>query len=44
MPDQTTMSAHTDRHPDFEHVAVYHAGDDDLAERPTAYAAPRHWE
>ena len=33
MPDQMTMSAHTDRHPDFEHVAVYHAGDDDLADR-----------
>jgi anti-sigma regulatory factor (Ser/Thr protein kinase) len=33
MPDQMTMSAHADRHPDFEHVAVYHAGDDDLADR-----------
>ena len=33
MSDQMTMSARTDRHPDFEHVAVYHAGDDDLAER-----------
>jgi anti-sigma regulatory factor (Ser/Thr protein kinase) len=27
------MPAPTDRHPDFEHVALYHAGDDDLAER-----------
>jgi anti-sigma regulatory factor (Ser/Thr protein kinase) len=35
MPDQMTISARTDRHPNFEHVAVYHAGDDDLAERLT---------
>jgi anti-sigma regulatory factor (Ser/Thr protein kinase) len=35
MPDHMTMSARTDRHPHFEHVAVYHAGDDDLAERLT---------
>ncbi|HEX6657773.1 MAG TPA: sensor histidine kinase [Ilumatobacter sp.] len=27
------MPAHTVRHPDFEHVAVYHAGDADLADR-----------
>jgi anti-sigma regulatory factor (Ser/Thr protein kinase) len=33
MPDPITPPAPTDRHPDFEHVAVYHAGDDELAER-----------
>ena len=33
MSDQMTSSARTDRHPNFEHVAVYHAGDDDLADK-----------
>ena len=33
MTAQMTSSARRDRHPDFEHVAVYHEGDDDLAEQ-----------
>jgi anti-sigma regulatory factor (Ser/Thr protein kinase) len=33
MTAEMTPSARTDRHPDFEHVAVYHEGDDDLAEQ-----------
>ena len=33
MTAQMTSSARTERHPDFDHVAVYHEGDDDLAEQ-----------
>jgi anti-sigma regulatory factor (Ser/Thr protein kinase) len=33
MLDQMTISAGAERHPDFDHVAVYHEGDDDLAAR-----------
>lgn len=33
MPAQTTLSTQSDRHPHFEHVALYHEGDDDLATR-----------
>jgi anti-sigma regulatory factor (Ser/Thr protein kinase) len=33
MTDQITSSTRADRHPDFEHVAVYHEGADDLAEQ-----------
>jgi anti-sigma regulatory factor (Ser/Thr protein kinase) len=33
MPDVMMPTAPTERHPDFEHVAVYHAGGDDLAEQ-----------
>ncbi len=31
MSDQMTLSAGADRHPNFDHLAVYHDGDDDLA-------------
>ena len=33
MTDQMILSAQSDRHPDFEHVAVYHDGHDDLADQ-----------
>ena len=33
MSDQLTIPAGGHRHPDFGHIAVYHDGDDDLAER-----------
>ena len=33
MSDVMIPSAPTERHPDFEHVAVYHQGHDDLAEQ-----------
>jgi len=39
MSHQMSLLAGTDRHPDFEHVAVYHEGDEDLAERLTPHIA-----
>ena len=33
MSDQTISPARTERHPRFEHVAVYHDGHDDLADK-----------